>query len=401
MGALHRLLAAACCLLLICGGTTGCGDRAELPEKAFVMGIGFDDAGRNEVLVTFQVYKPSQTVAAKGKTGLPYINVRTRDSSVVEALRDITIHLGRKAQFSHMRVILISEKLAHKIPIPQLLDVFYRDNEPRLTSTVFITKGSASAYFEHKPFIESTISQQYYLSERSASSNSGKTVESNLLKLALQLRSQSGVGALPYLAGSPRGTGKESSAAGLSIIKGGLVVDSFLGTDTEGLLMLMKQYTNGILQVPCEAKEIKPDEEQHDRTMLNESVETLHFDEHRQVKLQGDKIKVSYKINASVAATELSCSVINTSEEEEAFGAKVSDVIKKQMLKSLVHLKHHKADLIGIGNDIYKHHPQLWKKWEKDWPEKFASIEYDIQVDTLLMTHGTTAGRTLLETKSD
>ncbi|MFC5649207.1 Ger(x)C family spore germination protein [Paenibacillus solisilvae] len=374
---------------------SACGDRSELPERAFVMGVGIDESENGKVLLTFQVYKPSQSVAAKGKVGNPYINVKTTDDSVMEAVRDVTIHLGRKAQFSHMRVILISEKIARKIQISKLLDMFYRDHEPRLTSSVIITKGSASQFFDYHPFIESTISQQYFLSEKSAARYSAKSEEINLLTLALQLRSQTGIAVLPYLTTSPVETGKEPSVAGLAVLKNGLMVDKLTSYESEGLLMLTKTYHSGIIQLPC------PSEGNEEASILKESLEVVRLKSERAIKLQDDRVTVNYRVHASVAAIDLPCTTMNNSAEESAYEKRIAQEVKKQMKAAIAHLRKDKADLLDIGNDIYKYHPAKWRKWKPDWPEMFPEIEFHFDVEALMITHGTTAGKSLLETKSD
>lgn len=401
-----RFFAVPLLMLLLCGfAVSGCGDRAELPDKGFVMGIGIDDAGAGQVMVTFQIYKPSQTIASKGKTGRPYVNIRTKDASVMEAIRDITIHLGRKAQFSHTRVILISEKIARRVPVPQLLDLFYRDNEPRLTISLMVTRGRASDYFDTKPFIENTISQQYYLSERSENDYSGKTLGTNLLQLALQLRSESGVGAIPYLALSAKDIGGEPGVAGLTIVKDGLVSERFNGQETEGLLMLLNRYSNGIVEIPCSAaqnSESGANEEGEARTApLDESAEMLRFNGHRKVELSESGARVTYHVHAVVATLELSCTTLDNEKQENDYEDKISAAIKQRMQQSLAHLIRGKADLLGIGNDIYKRDPKRWRQWKKDWPERFARLDFNIEVDTEVLTRGTNAGNTLLKPNQD
>ncbi|MFC4808352.1 Ger(x)C family spore germination protein [Paenibacillus sp. GCM10023250] len=405
MGMMRIRFMALAALLLCCGiAVSGCGDRAELPEKGFVMGVGIDDAGSGQVLVTFQIYKPSQTVASRGKSGTPYVNVRTKDTSVMEAIRDVTIHLGRKAQFSHTRVILLSERIARKIPVTQLLDIFYRDNEPRLTITLMITKGRASDYFDQRPFIENTVSQQYYLSERSEHLYSGKTIGTNLLELALQLRSESQVGAIPYLKLDERQTGSEPGVAGLAIVKNGLMTGRFDGQETEGLLMLMNRYTNGIIEIPCASGGNAGDggsEDENGGVPLDEAAEMLQFDNHRTVAFGKDGVKVRYRIRATVANLELSCTTLGNERQEQAYEDKISAAIRQQMLSAMTRLRQEKADLLGIGNEIYRRDPQLWRKWKPDWAERFAKLDCEVEVETVIATHGTETGSTLLQPNQD
>ncbi|WP_274649823.1 Ger(x)C family spore germination protein [Paenibacillus humicola] len=372
---------------------TGCGDRAELPERAFVMGAALDESKNGKVLVTLQVYKPSQTIQAKGKSVNPYINIKAMDDTVAEAIHDITTHLGRKAQFSHMRVLLISERLVRKIKLASLLDFFYRDREPRMTSITIVTRGAASPYFDTKPFIESTSSQQYFLSERFASRFAGKSFESSLLKLAISLRSQTRSAGLPYMSLSPEEAGREPKVSGVAVIQDGLMKDRLTGTENEGLLMLMNKYKGGVIEVPCaEIKAGRPPQ-------AHEAVEVLNLKADRSVGITAEGVNVAYKVRATVSAVELPCSNIDDIAGEREFEARVSDEINREMKLALRHLQRDKTDLLDIGNDVYRARPGLWKKWKSDWPERFASIKVRFDTDTLLLTQGRISGKPILEEK--
>ncbi len=129
----------------------GCWSKKELTELGFVMGIAFDQGKDGKIEMLTQVYRPTSVQStASALTRVSSINIKTSDDSVMEAVRDITIHLGRKAQFSHMRIIVVGEKLARSVNIGKLLDLFYRDHEPRSSVSLAIAKGKASKMLEKR-----------------------------------------------------------------------------------------------------------------------------------------------------------------------------------------------------------------------------------------------------------
>src|SRR5690606_35187037 len=99
--------------------------------------------------------------------------------SVAEAVRDFINYLGRKAQWSHMRAILVGEELARQ-GFNTFVDFFYRDSESRLTTPVLITKGEAKNYLEVRPYIENTIAQQIRKLQQMSAKYTGITQNSNL-----------------------------------------------------------------------------------------------------------------------------------------------------------------------------------------------------------------------------
>ena len=129
---------------------TGCWDRAELPEKGFVMGVAIDKQRSGKISLTTQIFKPSQGVSAIGgkaaKCSLPQCYDSER-IDIPEPFEIFRINLGRKAQWSHTRLIIIGEKLARKQEINEILEFFYRDHEPRLTIAHHDREGKSGPVF--------------------------------------------------------------------------------------------------------------------------------------------------------------------------------------------------------------------------------------------------------------
>jgi len=71
------------------------------------------DKGKGGVLeLTTQIYRPTNTKSVSGGTYKQARNllIRTSDDSLFEAIRDIPLHLGSKAKWSHLRIILVGER---------------------------------------------------------------------------------------------------------------------------------------------------------------------------------------------------------------------------------------------------------------------------------------------------
>ena len=66
---------------------TGCWDRAELPEKGFVMGVAIDETEGGKISLTTQIYKPSQGVSATGAKAAKsaYLNVITQNDIDIQS----------------------------------------------------------------------------------------------------------------------------------------------------------------------------------------------------------------------------------------------------------------------------------------------------------------------------
>lgn len=362
----------------------GCWSKNELTERGFVMGVAMDQGKDGKIEMLTQIYRPTSAEGAKGAaTGPTTINIMTRDESINEAIRDIPIHLGRKAQWSHMRVIIIGEKLAQSVNVAKLLDLFYRDHEPRSTVSLMIAKGSASKMLEKKSLIEQTTAQQLLRAEESASNNTAKTIYTTLLDLLKQLKSAHSDAVVSYVY-EDKQSKDMFSAAGLALLKDGKMTGILPPGKVKGLIMLRNKFKSGIFEIPCEGRKNEM-----------ETIEILSLHTQVKPKLSGDRISVSVTVQGEASTGELKCSAIDKQTNETAFVHKMEEEMKKQIRSTIRFLQTNKMDVIGVGNHIYRIHPKTWDGLKETWDLQFAKIPFDIQVELKLITNGTSTGKTV------
>ncbi|WP_236343015.1 Ger(x)C family spore germination protein [Paenibacillus plantiphilus] len=365
---------------------SGCWNRAELPEKGFVMGVAIDKTDEGKFKLTTQIYKPAQKTSTQGGgSALSYVIIETEDETLFEAVRDITIQVGRRAQWAHMRVILLGEDVVRKEDIGSVLEYFYRDHEARLTTKVQITRGKAGGYMKVKPKIEQTVSQQMNRIQKAVARNSGKTTDINLLRLAHYLKSEVPNVAIP-LASRAKDSQSSIPIAGAAMIKKGKMIGSLSGKSMESLTMLTNQYRKGVLQfmpVPSEKDEIQ-------------GVENIEVEEVRtnwKLAIEGDAVRAVLKVNVVGNIGELKYTKLETREDELKLRMQVQQSVKNQLHKIISLLQKKRIDLLDLGNRIYREKPQLWKKWKPDWERRFAESKFDIEVSVDLKSTLTTIGK--------
>ncbi|CAM4138286.1 Ger(x)C family spore germination protein [Paenibacillus alkaliterrae] len=367
---------------------TGCWDKAELNERAFVQALAIDLNDEGKIELTTLFYKPGGAggeLSQQAQGGPRSFNIKTVDDTALEAVRDITIHLGRKAQFSHMRVILISEKLAKKRKVGEVLDAFSRDHEPRGVISVMIMKGKANDYLNIEPFIESTIGEQLRSIEEGNFRYSGKTIKSTFMELSMQLKSETGVAKVPYLYLDKKGK-PTATVAGIALLDKGKMAGLISSKNAEGLLMLANQYGNGIIEFPC----TDPKKEKRNK---KESFEIGQMKTEITPKIIGDSVNVhvSAKIGGSVG--DLLCSKLETKEQEQAFAQTAGEAVKREMEQVIELLQKKKLDAIGIGDRIYRKDSRLWQRWKPNWGERFARIQFEIDVEVKVRDTGMNIGK--------
>ncbi|MGN7760910.1 Ger(x)C family spore germination protein [Paenibacillus sp. 22594] len=125
---------------------SGCWERTELNEMAFVLGMGLDKA-ESGYRVTMQVVIPSaissQTVGGSGGGGVPVVVSSFTVPTIYEADRQYSLLSSRDIYKGHIRVLVIGEELAHA-GIAEALDVFQRSREPRNDYYVMVAKDATA-----------------------------------------------------------------------------------------------------------------------------------------------------------------------------------------------------------------------------------------------------------------
>jgi spore germination protein KC len=366
-------------ILLNVAVLTGCWSKYELTERGFVQAVAIDTNAEGKVELVTHFYKPSGTTSGIGEKSstATSINIRTQGNSVFDAVRDISIHLGRKAQWSHMRTILIGEETARKGHVGKLLDFFARDHEPRGTISVAVTKGNARDYLDIKPLIESTIGQQLRKIQETASRFTAKTTTTSLLELNTQLESETHTATIPYVYLADRNP-KTTVVAGTAILKNDKLVDYLLKpSDTEDYLLLMNKYKNGIIDIPC-----SDDENSNKTAMISESFEIRKAITVMTPTFKNDSIQIQYAADLSGSIGEFHCSNVITAAAEHEFEQKINKVLEKKLHNTVQILQKQKVDILGIGNMVARKQPQLWKKIKADWESYFAEIPIHIQVNS-------------------
>jgi len=385
----HVFIIKMVAILFLLISVTGCWNSYELTDLGFLMGVSLDQDSEGRIELNAQVYSPTETIGGAGGDGkTPYANIKVVNDSIAECARKINLFLGRKAQFGHMRVILIGEEFARKHNIDETLDFFYRDHETRFTMLVIITEGKAADYLYKKPFIERTIAQQLRIITENSLRFTSKTIRATQLELALQLNSKAGIAILPYLRMMDE---KPQSiyVDGVAIVSKGKMVEQINATDTQALVILKDEFKQGMIDFPCveDGLEKKGKKESLESFSIRTKVSPVFTD-------KPPTVHVSTKIKGAMG--ELRCSTITNVEELKKVEDHVESVVKKRLEGLIAKSQEKKIDLLGIGNELYKQDPAVWKKWENDWENIYADIQFHVDVEVVIEHTGMSTGEKVL-----
>lgn len=142
---------------------TGCWDRTEVDDVAFVMGIGLDEAPGNQVYVTFHIAVPRALAGGGGLGGGSGSGGGTQQTTLITTVMGRSIlgvvnlmnaYVDRRPSLVHGKVVVIGEALARR-GIDSYIGELTRFRETRRTMFLVVTKGTAKEFLEkNRPVIE-------------------------------------------------------------------------------------------------------------------------------------------------------------------------------------------------------------------------------------------------------
>ncbi|MBO8171618.1 MAG: Ger(x)C family spore germination protein [Bacillaceae bacterium] len=156
----RRLQAALLVVLLTSLTLTGCWDRVEINDLAFVLASGFDITEEGMFRVAVQVPLPGAMGGAGsggGGGGTGGDKSFYVDSGIGRTIRaaneDLQKRMSRQLFFAHQRVVIVGEELSRK-GINPILDNITRIPQSRLTNYLLIAKGDALDILNADPHLE-------------------------------------------------------------------------------------------------------------------------------------------------------------------------------------------------------------------------------------------------------
>jgi spore germination protein KC len=396
---------------------SGCWDRQEISDLAQVWAIGIDknvDIPGNYVL-TLQVTSPQEAAADGGGGGGQQsgeekaVWVLSSECQTISDALDVANQVSpRKLYFGHTRAIVFGEELARE-GIREILDYFQRDRSFRRTIRLLVARGStAQRILEANPRLEKVPSVAL-MDILGLAEQSGNTLTVKMGDFLLALANP---GSDPLCGsitvndnrkvvlsenmdpqdssenGETRGFGVNRNSlelriAGNAIFAGDRVVDWLDSQEIKGCLIVKNKlkYATLLVYYPEDDTKITF------RTFSCKSKIIPQFNEGKLSFL----IKVKLKVALIEQLGELNPSSAETFSQIEQV---LEELVQEKIYRAIGKAQKNKADIFGFGTTLYRKHPQLWKEnYQQDWPETFAQLPVNLELDLIIRNTGiTTAG---------
>ncbi|OMF25785.1 hypothetical protein BK133_20905 [Paenibacillus sp. FSL H8-0548] len=374
-------------LFLVFPILSGCWDRLELNDWAFVQAAGIDLTDDGRIRLTTQIYKPGGTQAQELSPGKSssFFNITSESSTVFGASLRIDNELGRKLQWSHMEALLVGENFSRKRNIGDVLDFFSRSNEPKSSISIIITKGDAYNYLSKLPFIDNNAGQQLSSSIKTTEEQSGLSNSVSLTDLSIYAKQPSATFLMPLVYSTADQMLPPSNTTAIFRFPEGKLLRIVPSSKSPYLLMLRNQFRSGIINIPCPNNKTGG--------FSSESFKILRLETNLSPRIINGNVTLDIKVFASGSVMELTCSQLTTGEETNRFTEQVERILKKKLEETMRFILAEKTDVIDVSARLHRYHNRLWKKWEQDWPERFSKSNFTIETDVQLIHTGIDSGQ--------
>ncbi|MBP3962712.1 Ger(x)C family spore germination protein [Paenibacillus lignilyticus] len=373
---------------------SGCWDRLEIEERAVVLGISIDEAGKRTqeeresqvtqtapqtdlVRVTVQIALPGRIPLGPGESG-GSSGAGTQETlwvldsvghSVDDALMNLQQQLSSRLFFGHLRVIVVSESVARR-GLENVNDFFHRNSEVRRLAWLMISEGNAKALMKAAPKLE-RVPTLYLMATLDEGTRMGKFPSdyignfwSNSVKLGEE-------GFLPYVA-----IRKEQNVqiAGLAYFKGNKMV-GHTNASQIGAYMGIKGINPAGYRIFVDLggpkKNVMTTITHRDKKIVVRIVNGLpRFTIH--IALE---INVEEKLSEAVAIDD--SSILKRIEQDEQ--EKAIQIYRKFLGQTQAD----GSDIFGFGEYVRAKKPGYWNsrvRTKERWQEMYKEVDFDLDV---------------------
>ncbi len=393
MKALRYTMAMLCLLM-----TSGCWDRVEIEERGFVVGVAIDlvsddevkeraekeapnkPQGKHRFVLTQQFINPKGygTASTQGSSGIPaYFNISSEGDSMMEMVRSVAARTSRSPYYEHIKIIIVSDKIAEAGELPNVLDFFLRHPEMRRGTKVMIAEGTAKDTLEIQAinemvpvqYIES-ISQNYFKNARmSPTSRLGDINEDMLTKRSFIVQK--------IILGNDG-----VKVAGNAVIKGATnEMVGYLGEEeTEGRNYITGEVEGGIIEFMIHDNLIIYEVEEASRTIKAD----VSHPEHIKFKIQIETKGLIVEALEQVDMLDPNVIAELESQIEKQIVRQCEAVIGKTQVEF-------KTDVLMLSNYLKADHYDAWNRIKDDWDtgeNYFSSASIEVDVSSVVRNIG-------------
>ncbi|NMM63740.1 Ger(x)C family spore germination protein [Clostridium sp. P21] len=361
---------------------TGCWSSKEINTLAIVVATGIDKTEKG-YLISEQVINPKVIAAKKATNETPVVLYTAEGRDLDSAIRSITAKSPRAIYNSHLRMVILGNKVAED-GIKDILDYFARNHEYRTDFYFAVAKNrTAKEILSVLTPIESIPGIYMYNSLKLSSREWAPTKAVRIIELVNSIISD---GKNPVITGIEISEGETLAKSMENLKQSGeikKIAYSGLGVFEKDKLIgwLNEDESKGYNYIVGNVKGSVGYSYYGDKVKI--TGEVINAKTNVKVSLVNDKPVINVKINVkqNIGAVEGEFDV--SKEENQNILNKIGEERIKLICEKAVNKAQNelKSDIFGFGEAVHRKNPKLWAKIKGDWSTEFTHVPVNIMVN--------------------
>lgn len=343
--------------------SAGCWNYRETDDMTIISGVAIDKGVDKKYLVTVELVELSGGTEVEQLTRI----VSVEGDSIFDAVRNEIVYIGKKAYWSHTKIVIVSQDIA-KEGLIKVIDWFSRDIEIRENIYLLVSKGeTAKEIFEAKPITNEVLSFQLdKMLENQARLE--KAPSGDLRDFINTLRLEGSCAVTPAISLDNADNEKRAKISGTAFFKEDKLVGFLDDLDTQTMLFIKNEVRGGAI---------------YSEEKIRNSYATLEiFRSKTKIKpdIHGNNVtmKVSIDIEAAINEINGTCNLIDEDGRKE-LQQHFEDMLNSRAAKLIKEIQSkYGTDIFGFGAKLREDKPDYWKKVRENWEEEFKDLKVNI-----------------------
>jgi len=348
-------------------GSAGCSGARETDEVLYVLALGVDKAGPDQLKITHQIAVPHGLAGGgegKGDNGGESYILNTVIAPTLAESRSLLMStMSRIPNYSHTKAIIVGEETARQ-GLAGFIGPLVRYREFRGNIYIIVVKGTAKEFMEaNKPQLE-LLPSKFYESIFENSSESGYFLRSDIHDFYIRLKNNIGSPYAAYM-GVASMTGanrpsekkqppekaeeytpgnvprvsekKQTEIIGTALFKGDRMISVLTSEETMMLSILKGSFERGFLSI---------DDPLQPKAAVNLQ---LRLAEKPQIGISENQSRIWVKVRLEGEISSIASGInYETEEYRGILEEQISQLITRQMLKMLQHTQQLGCDPVGF-----------------------------------------------------
>ena len=380
---------------------TACWDRKEVEDLAIVLAIGVEPASGNKIKIILQNVNPSSVAKGAGGGGAmglgtkSYRNRSAEAETIFDAIRELSRQVPQQLFFAHNQIIIISEDLAQKRGINDIIDFLERNPQIRRNTWILVGRGELATLLDEPGRLETTPSQRIFniINQRDLSSKYAiqrlgdflEMMESKSIEPYTAIVEYNPNPAVPkdhkhdITDGQAPEPHYNIEISGTAAFHGEKMVGWLNSEESRGLLWVRGDVKGGIIDI------LSPDEQRKPIALEILSSKTKL---EPQIKDGQIFMNINVKTETNVGETTSTMEIAKPEvikKLEALLAVAVQDEIEAALDKAQ---QEYNTDVFGFGEVIHRKYPSEWKQLKENWSDLFPSVQVQIAVEAKIRRIG-------------